>query len=243
MISKTNDMNTANNAIIDSKHLISAIICTRNEAGGIFDLVTKIKLYADEILVIDGFSDDGTPELACKAGATVYQDNGKGKGSAYKLAISKATKEVLVMIDGDGSHEVSDIPKLAKPILTNNADLVIASRHRGGSDEWMGDVDTYIRHIGNGILSIAMNLRWKSNLTDVLNGFRALRRSSALDIKLTPNNFDIEQHMIAQFLKHNFRVTEVASHEYCRAWGKSKLPTYRRAYLFFWRLFWDLVLP
>lgn len=47
--------------------------------------------------------------------------------------------------------------------------------------------------------------------------------------------------MIIQYLKHGYRVTEVRSHEYCRKWGASKLPTYRKAYLFFWRLFLDLI--
>ena len=49
--------------------------------------------------------------------------------------------------------------------------------------------------------------------------------------------------MIIQYLKHGYRVTEVRSHEYCRKWGASKLPTYRKAYLFFWRLFLDLNFP
>lgn len=144
-------------------------------------------------------------------------------------------------MDADGSHEPSDIPVLVEPIIKNMADLVIASRHRGGSDEWGGDVTTYLRHIGSGFLSIVINSHWKTNLTDVLNGFRAARRDIAVKIPLRAMDFDVEQHMIVQFLKYGYRVTEVRSHEYCRKWGASKLPTFRKAYLFFWRLFLDLV--
>ena len=72
-------------------------------------------------------------------------------------------------------------------------------------------------------------------------GFRAVRRSAAVKVPLHAVDFDVEQHMIVQFLKCGYRVTEVRSHEYCRKWGESKLPTYRKAYLFFWRLFLDLV--
>ena len=95
--------------------------------------------------------------------------------------------------------------------------------------------------MGSCVLSIAINLRWKANLTDVLNGFRAARREVLLKVRLSALDFDIEQHMVAQFLRGGFPVVEVQSHEYCRKWGESKLPTYRKAYLFFWRLFLDLV--
>lgn len=225
-----------------SKYHVSVILCTRNESGGIQEIVDSVKTFADEILVIDGHSTDGTPELAASAGATVYQDNGKGKGDAYQVGIQKATGDVLVFMDSDGSCEPADIPLLIEPIVHDQADLVIASRHRGGSDEWKGDLHTYLRAIGSGFLSIVINYRWKTNLTDVLYGFRAARREAALNVRLRALDFDVEQHMIVQFAKYGYRVAEVRSHEYCRKWGKSKLPTYRKAYLFFWRLFLDLIL-
>lgn len=223
------------------RELISVVIPAKNEAGGIAELITKANSIADEIIVIDGHSSDDTSELARGAGARVWQDNGKGKGAAYRLGIKKATREVIIFMDADGSHEILDIPKLAKPILTDKADLVIASRHKGGSDEWDGDLDTYLRSIGSGVLTLLINYRWGTNLTDCLNGFRAIRRDTALKLPLRADGFDIEQHMIVQCLKYGYRVTEVASHEYIRSWGHSKLPTYRKAYLFFGRLFLDFV--
>lgn len=226
---------------MDKKIKISIVIPAKNEAAGIGKVVGECHLFGGEVIVIDGHSGDDTAALAEKAGAEVFRDNGKGKGAAYKLGLEKASGEVVVFMDGDGSHDPQDIPKLAKPILEDRADLVVASRHRGGSDEWAGDLSTYVRHIGNGILTLSMNYRWKANLTDCLNGFRAIRRQTALKVPMRADDFDIEQHMVAQFLKYGHRVLEVGSHEYVRAWGRSKLPTYRRAYLFFWRLFLDLI--
>lgn len=220
---------------------VSVVICAKNEAGGIQQIIESVKPYGDEILVIDGHSTDDTARLAAAAGARVYPDNAKGKGDAYQVGIQKACGGVLVFIDADGSCEPADIPVLVKPIAQNEADLVLASRHRGGSDEWGGDLNTYLRAIGSGFLSVIINYRWKSNLTDVLYGYRALRREAALKVPLRAKDFDIEQHMIVQFLKHGYRVTEVRSHEYCRRWGQSKLPTYRKAHLFFRRLFLDLI--
>lgn len=223
--------------------VISIVIPAKNEAGVIRDVVMDVKPFADEILVIDGGSTDGTPEAASEAGATVYRDDGRGKGAAYRLGIQKSTGDIVVFIDADGSHEAHDIPKLIQPILDDEADLVIASRHRGGSDEWQGDLNTFLRSIGSGFLSVVINDRWHADLTDCLNGFRAIRRETAVKIPLRASSFDVEQHMIVQVLKYGGRVKEVGSHEYCRRWGKSKLPTYRKAYLFFWRLFLDLITP
>jgi dolichol-phosphate hexosyltransferase len=228
-------------SLLESKPKISVILCARNEAPGMESVIQSVRPFADEIVVVDGHSADGTAEIARKAGAVVCLDNGRGKGDAYQVGIQKASGDILVFMDADGSHDPADIPVLVDPIESGTADLVIASRHRGGSDEWQGDIPTYIRHMGSGFLSIVINYRWKSNLTDVLNGFRAARREIAVKVPLRAMGFDVEQHMIVQFLKYGYKVMEVGSHEYCRKWGVSKLPTFRKAYLFFWRLFLDLV--
>jgi dolichol-phosphate mannosyltransferase len=220
---------------------VTGIVCTRNEAGGIARVVEALRPHVDEVLVVDGQSTDDTVRLAEATGARVVQDNGRGKGDAYQVGIREATGGILVFIDADGSHEPADIAKLIAPIVEGRAELVIASRHRGGSDEWEGDLDTWMRAIGSGFLSVVINARWKSRLTDVLNGFRAAKTETARQVPLRAVDFDIEQHMIVQFLKYGHRVIEVGSHEYCRAWGSSKLPTFRKAHLFFWRLFLDLV--
>lgn len=222
---------------------ISVVVPAKNEAEGIEQIVEGAARYADEVIVIDGHSTDRTAELAEKAGAGVWRDNGRGKGAAYQLGIEKARGEVIVFMDADGSHDPADIPKIAEPILCGECEMVIGSRHRGGSDEWKGDLDTWLRAVGSGFLSVVINYRWKSNLTDVLNGFRAIRRDVAIRVPFFATDFDIEQHMIVQVLKCGYCVTEVASHERCRQWGRSKLPTFRKAYLFFWRLFLDIITP
>jgi glycosyltransferase involved in cell wall biosynthesis len=220
---------------------ITLILCARNEEGNITQIIESSRSHADEILVIDGHSTDRTAELARASGVSVFTDHGKGKGDAYKVGLTHATHDVVVFMDCDGSHEPADIHRIAAPILNDTADFVVASRHKGGSDEWKGDLDTWLRAIGSGLLSVIINARWKAHLTDVLNGFRAGRKSRIAAVPLRANDFDIEQHMVVQYLKAGLRVVEVASHEYERSWGVSKLPTLRKAYLFFGRLFLDLI--
>lgn len=222
------------------KYTVSLVIPAKNEEGGIAQLVEMSRHLVNEVIIIDGHSTDKTVDLAIKSGAKVFLDNKKGKGDAYKVGIRKATGDIIVFMDADGSHDPNQIPGLIAPLLNDEADFVIGSRHKGGSDEWKGDLDNYVRNIGCDFLTLVINYRWKANLTECLNGFRALKRDAALKLDLKADDFDIEQHMIVQCLRKGYRVTEIPAHEYDRKWGVSKLPTYHRAYLFFWRLFLDL---
>jgi glycosyltransferase involved in cell wall biosynthesis len=225
----------------DRKYTISLVIPAKNEEGGIAEIIELSKNFVDEIIVVDGHSKDRTRELASAKGAKVILDNKKGKGDAYKVGIKEVSGDIIVFIDADGSHDPRQIPALVEPLMKDEADFVIGSRFKGGSDEWKGDLNTYLRAIGGGFLVLMINYIWKSGLTECLNGFRAIKKSAALQLDLRANDFDIEQHMIVQCLKKKLRVKEVASHEYVRKWGASKLPTYKKAYLFFWRLFLDII--
>ena len=213
---------------------ITIVIPTKNEEGLIGEIVDAVKSYADEILVVDGHSQDRTCAIAAEHNARVIQDRGRGKGDAVRVAIGEATKEILVFIDADGSHDPQDIPKLAAPIQAGHADLVLASRGKGGSDELHGTLEQFMRYIGSQLIMLAINYRWNVRLTDCQNGFRAIRRDVAIQLGLTSNVATIEQEMLMKALKQGFRVSEIASHEYERRWGTSKLVLWKHSHTFVW---------
>ena len=208
-----------------NKKKITVVIPTKNEGGGIAGLLEKIKPHCDEMLVVDGHSTDDTRELAEKAGARVVLDNKKGKGDGIRVGISQAEGDIIVFIDADGSHDPDDIPKLVAPIISDGPDMVIGSRNKGGSDEFKMDVENLIRQVGSDLATTAVNYRWHSDLTDIQNGFRAATREMLRDLDMNAVDFDIEEEMVMKALKKKYRVDEVASHEYERKWGKSKLAT------------------
>ena len=155
---------------------VTVVIPTKDEEGLIGEIVDQVKPYADEVLVVDGHSRDRTPEIAVAHGARVIRDGGQGKGEALRLAIGAATSEIVVFIDADGSHDPHDIPRLVAPIRAGEADLVIGSRGKGGSDELHGTLEQFIRYSGSQVIMLAINYRWNVRLTDSQNGFRAIRR-------------------------------------------------------------------
>lgn len=221
----------------DNEIKISAVILAKDEEETIALVVKKSLPVADEVLVVDGHSTDRTREVAEAAGARVVSDHGRGKGDGYRTGFEAAAGAVVVLLDADGSHDPADIPKLAGPILEDKLDLVIASRWRGGSDDVHPNLTHFIRDMGGNFLTIAISWRFKVEITDCLNGFRAIRRESALSLGLQADDFDVEHEMVMKALKKGLRVGEVGSHEYARAGGVSKLPTFRKSHKFFIRLF------
>jgi len=201
---------------------VSVVIPARNEAPTIREILKEAKKHAYEVVVIDGDSKDGTEKIAEEEGAVVYQDDGTGKGKAIRLGIEKAKGDIIVFMDADGSHDPKDIPKLIMPIaIKDEADMVIASRGKGGSDELQGDIDKCMRLVGSAIINLVINLRWKQKLTDAQNGFRAIKASAARSLDLKENITTIEQEMVMKALKKGYRISEVPSHEYARKYGTS----------------------
>jgi len=210
----------------------TVIIPAKNEAGTIESVIESVKKYADEVIVIDGHSDDNTSSIARKCGARVIPDNKKGKGAALRIAANEATNNNLVFIDGDNSHSAEDIPKIIAPIINDEADLVITSRYRGGSDDIFNNLDFFLRITGSHIITFLINLRWNTLFTDSQNGFRATKKSVFADLGLSENKTTVEQEMLMKALKKKYRVKEIASHENIRQTGQSKIKLRRVWHLY-----------
>ena len=220
---------------------VTVVIPTKNEEGLIGDIVDSVRVYADEILVIDGHSTDRTRDLAAARGARVELDGGKGKGEALRRALESATGDVVVFIDADGSHDPKDIPSLVGPIKAGTADMVIGSRGKGGSDELHGTGEQFIRYVGSQLIMLAINYRWNVRLTDSQNGFRAIRRDVARRLGLKSNLTTIEQEMLMRALKLGYRVDEAPTHEYERKWGTSKVVVWKLWAAYLWSFFRNIV--
>lgn len=208
----------------------TAIIAAKNEAASIGDVIRIAARYAQEILVVDGKSIDETVDVAKAHNARVVKDEGLGKGIALRLGVEAALHEALIFLDADGSHNPHDIPDIVTPILNDEADMVIGSRILGGSDELSGSLNNVARLIGSQIITLGINLRWKSQLSDSQSGFRAIRKSVFQSLNLSERYHTIEQEMLMRALKKGYRVIETPAHEYKRFHGRSHIRLSRMWY-------------
>ncbi|MFC6993632.1 glycosyltransferase family 2 protein [Haladaptatus sp. GCM10025707] len=168
---------------IESEPRTLAAIPAYNEEQSIYHVVSTAREHADEVLVVDDGSTDETVERAREAGATVvvHEDN-RGYGGALKTAFVEAERagvEYLVILDGDGQHDASDIPRLIENQQDTRSEIVIGSRFCGGSDTKL----PLHRYLGLRVVNFMTNLsfgvvRSRSRVADTQSGFRLYTRKA-----------------------------------------------------------------
>lgn len=157
-------------------------------------------------------------------------DNGLGKGDGMCCAINQINDGIIVFIDADGPHIAKDIPKLVNPIIENKADRVIASRFLGGSEEFHGDFNKFLRVVYGMVIALVIHWRFKVPMLDTQNGFRALRAKLAKSLNLKSKHTEIETEMCMKCLKKKYKILEVPSRELKRKYGKSNIVLWKHGW-------------
>ncbi|MCX5692602.1 MAG: glycosyltransferase family 2 protein [Candidatus Omnitrophica bacterium] len=205
---------------------VGLVIFTKNEEKTIGWLIDRVCNWIDkkDVFVVDGHSTDETALIVERKDICLFFDSKKGKGSAVQLALDKIEKDILVFMDSDGSHSPEEIPLLLEPFLIyKDVAMVVGSRFKGGSEEFHGSFHEVVRFIGNVVGTFLINLIWRAKLTDVQNGFRAVKRDIIRNLSLTENSFAIEQEMVMKCLKNKKKIVEVPSWELKRRYSNSHL--------------------
>lgn len=143
-----------------------------------------------------------------------------GVGAAMRTGINYAKKirpDLLVTLDADGQHDPSDIPRLIKPILSDEADFVIGSR-RLEKDQHMKSINL----IGNKILNLIVSIFIKKRIKDSQSGFRALNHNSIMALNLEGDKTYVQEMIIELSLKGK-KIKEVPIETNHRNHGKSKV--------------------
>jgi glycosyltransferase involved in cell wall biosynthesis len=203
---------------------LSVIIPARNEEdtlpsvlSDLYNVIPELDDCRVEVICVDDHSTDRTAEIVRSFGATLVQNRGKsGKGSALRTGFAAANGDILVMMDADYSHRAEDLP-IFLTALKDGVGLVIGSRVVGGSEEY-----THVRALGNVFLSAALGICTGRYLSDALNGYKVFRREIFTDFVYSSSAFEMEIEIIANTLRHGYRIVEVSSHERARAGGEAK---------------------
>jgi glycosyltransferase involved in cell wall biosynthesis len=191
----------------DKPKIIAAIPCF-NEERCIGSVVVKTKKYVDEVIVVDDGSTDATSEIAAGVGATVQQHGrNRGYGASIQSALGKGKQlgaDVLVILDGDGQHDPRDIPKLVKPLLDGEADVVVGSRFLGS-----GKKPPLYRRLGQRVLTTITNVGSGQRISDSQSGFRAYSAKALKELNLAEDGMSISSEMQFAIKKSGLRVAEV----------------------------------
>ncbi len=199
----------------------SLIILTRNEISGLKALIRKIPFeLVDEFFAVDYKSTDGTVEFFQNNKIPVVKQNSPGRGKAFSIAANHARGKYLIFFSPDGNETPSDIRKLIDLIQKGN-DIVIASRFMKNSRNEEDDKKFKIRKWANQFFSIAARIIWGGEVTDTINGYRAIRKDSFKKLHLDAAGFAIEFQMTIRALKLKMKIAEIPTIEGDRIGGQS----------------------
>ena len=225
------------------KQTIKVIIPAFNEQNSVGKVVRDIpEDLVCEVIVVNNASTDDTDISARQEGATVLDEPRQGygfaclKGIEYVKSNTNQIPDIIVFIDADYSDYPEELPKLVKPIMEEDADLVIGSRALGNREK--GSM-TFPQIFGNWLATNLLRLFYGTKFTD-LGPFRAIKYQSliALDMQDTTYGWTVEMQLKAA--KKKLKCVEVPV-TYRKRIGFSKISgTIKGTFLAGYKILWTI---
>ncbi|HXN43617.1 MAG TPA: glycosyltransferase family 2 protein [Xanthobacteraceae bacterium] len=207
-------------ALPDTSAGVALIIPVLNEADTIADVVRAVpRDIVDEVIVVDGGSTDETLARARAAGARVLAEPRSGYGAACLAGVGATERPVVAFIDGDGSDDPAEIPRLAAPILADEQDFVIGSRARGVREKGsMGMHQLVAGHVAGLLMRALYGVRY----TDMCP-LRAIRRDALHRLGMREKTYGWNLEMQMRAARAGLRILELPVRHRNRAGGASKV--------------------
>jgi glycosyltransferase involved in cell wall biosynthesis len=200
---------------------LAVVMGTYNEEQAIGSVLADIDRVTDgraEVVCVDG-SDDRTPEIARKMGATVIEQEPQGYGVAVREAVLTPDRPVVVTTDCDDTYPMEMLPEFLERI-NEGYDVVSGDRISPGAAA-MPTLNRY----GNAAFALLASLLMGRRVHDTTTGMRAYRRDLLHDIEWTENT-GLSAELLVRPLMRDYRVTEVPIPYRERA-GETKLDPFR----------------
>ncbi len=204
--------------------------------GVLAEVPPEVAGLATHVLVIDDGSRDRTAEVARAKGAHVVSHPvNSGQGAALQtgyLVAERLGVDVVVTLDADGQHDPGQMTRLVEPIVADEADFVVGSRRMA---EGESEGASKARDAGITVYTRLINLIGGTEVSDIANGYRAIRASRLADIAFTEDQFHNPELLLGA-ARAGLRVVDVPVTIRRRTAGSSKKGTDLRYGLGFLRV-------
>lgn len=205
---------------------IAVLIPCYNESKTIQKVVKDFKNALPEavIYVFDNNSTDGTDQLAKQAGAKIQYVRKQGKGQVIRNMFRTIDAECYLMIDGDNTYPAEYALDMINPILNHEADMVVGDRL---SSTYFEENKRPFHNIGNLLVRKLIKTLFKTDVRDIMTGYRAFSFSFVKTFPVLSKGFEIETEMTIHACDKNLAIKNVIVSYQDRTEGNpSKLNTY-----------------
>lgn len=171
---------------------IAVVIPCYNEAATIAQVVADFRaaLPAAKIYVYDNNSNDGTSDIAARAGAIVRREMRQGKGHVVRRMFADVDADIYVMVDGDATYDASMAPTLVELLMKNHVDMVVGTRANVTNDAGREG-----HAFGNRIFNGLYHRIFGRDFTDIFSGYRVFSRRFVKSFPAVSAGFEIETEM------------------------------------------------
>jgi len=216
--------------MIEQYEIAVLIPCYNEELtiGKVIDDYKRVLPNA-KIYVYDNNSSDRTSNIAMEHGAIVRFEPRQGKGNVVRSMFRDIEADYYIMVDGDDTYPAEFAPKLLEPLMNKEANLVIGDRLSNGT--YSEENKRNFHNFGNVFVRSLINWIYKSDINDIMTGYRGFDRFFVKTMPIISPGFEIETEMSIHALENRFLIKEIEIDYRDRPEGsESKLNTFSDGY-------------
>lgn len=205
---------------------IAVLIPCYNEAVTIKKVINDFQKVLPEatIYVYDNNSSDNTAEIAAAEGAVVRHEYQQGKGNVIRRMFRDIDAQCYIMTDGDDTYPAEFAREMCDKVLERNVDMVVGDRL---SSTYFEENKRPFHNFGNSIVRASINTIFKSDIKDIMTGYRAFSYNFVKTFPVLSKGFEIETEMTIHTVDKNMFCENVVIEYRDRPEGsESKLNTY-----------------
>ena len=187
----------------------------------ILDRVEAVDIDKEIVCVDDGSKDSSVEILRGRESERlriIVHEQNKGKAGALATGFQAARGDIVIVQDADLEYDPAEFPRILKPILDGQADVVFGSRFQGGNQR----VHMFFHYIANRLLTFLSNVCTNLNLTDMECCYKAFRREVIQAITVQAKRFAVEPELTQKVAKMKVKIYEVGVSYHGRDYSEGK---------------------